>query len=228
MRLLAIGDIHGCLLALDTLLDRITPGPEDQLITLGDYLDRGPDSRGVLERLIALNATGRLIPLRGNHDEMLLLARDGRDRCLWLTCGGRNTLASYGIPDGTDGDYQAIPDRHFGFLEEDCRDYYETDTHFFVHANVDPDLPLAEQSTAVLYWDKLFVTQRPHLSGKVMVCGHTRQRSGVPLSLGHTICIDTGVYEPAGWLTGLDVLSGEYWQANQRGEFRSGWLEEAR
>jgi serine/threonine protein phosphatase 1 len=218
--------MHGCLRALDTLLARVGPGPDDQLIALGDYVDRGPDSRGVLDRLIALNATGRLVALRGNHDEMMLQARDGLDRRMWLTCGGRTTLESYGIPESTDGPYHAIPEGHWRFLEEECRDYYEIDTHFFVHANVDPDLPLDQQSRALLYWDKLCLTQRPHLSGKVMVCGHTRQRSGLPLSLGHTVCIDTGIYEPTGWLTCLDVLTGEFWQANQRGEVRDGWLEE--
>src|SRR5436305_15152730 len=96
MRTLAIGDIHGCSRALDALLAAVAPRPDDQLITLGDYVDRGPDSRGVLDRLLALHATGRLVALRGNHDYMMLQARAGVDRFMWLAFGGRPTLESYG------------------------------------------------------------------------------------------------------------------------------------
>src|SRR5690348_9795781 len=93
MRLLAIGDIHGCLRAFTTLLDLVALHPDDQIITLGDYVDRGPDSRGVLDRLVALYDTGRLIPLRGNHDVMMLGAREIPDP-FWLGFGGAATLLS--------------------------------------------------------------------------------------------------------------------------------------
>src|SRR5207248_827492 len=96
MRILAIGDIHGCLTALDALLERVAPRPEDLLVALGDYVDRGPNSCGVLDRMIALHATGRLIALRGNHDVMMLGARAGDEFGAWLSCGGKQTLASYG------------------------------------------------------------------------------------------------------------------------------------
>lgn len=71
-RTIAIGDIHGCLAALDALISVIQPGPEDTLITLGDYIDRGPQSRGVLDRLIGLARCCRLVPLVGNHEEALI------------------------------------------------------------------------------------------------------------------------------------------------------------
>ncbi len=95
MRTLAIGDIHGCLNALTNLLDFIAPAPDDQLVTLGDYVDRGPNSRGVLEMLIDLHAKGRLVALRGNHEEMMLESRTNDDtRAMWQLCGGRaGTLA---------------------------------------------------------------------------------------------------------------------------------------
>src|SRR5215472_203348 len=96
MRLLAIGDIHGCLHALTALLDLVAPQADDLLIALGDYVDRGPDSRGVLDHLIALHDAGRLIALRGNHDVMMLQARDGHDLG-WLEVGGETTLRSYDI-----------------------------------------------------------------------------------------------------------------------------------
>ncbi len=237
MRLLAIGDIHGCLRAFITLLDAVAPQPDDQIIALGDYVDRGPDSRGVLDRLIALHAAGRLVALRGNHDVMMLEARDGRG-LMWLACGGRQTLSSYGISDSEisglrEGEgwfsdpedvLAKIPDRHWRFLEKDSLAYYETDKHIFVHANLYPHLSLEEQPDYMLFWEKL-VEPIAHVSGKIMICGHTRQKSGLPLDLGTAICIDTGVYDD-GWLTCLDVHTGRIWQANELGKARTGWLDE--
>src|SRR5690349_5249734 len=75
MRVLAIGDIHGCSRALDSVLSAVQPQPEDRVITLGDYVDRGPDSAGVIERLLDLRRRCRLIPLKGNHELMVLAAR---------------------------------------------------------------------------------------------------------------------------------------------------------
>ena len=201
----------------------VAPRPDDRIITLGDYVDRGPDSRGVIDRLIPLFDSGQLVALRGNHDQMMVQARDRYDRRMWLAVGGKQTLESYGHWPG-DEDYDRVPERHWRFLEKDCLDHHETDTHFFVHANVYPDLPLPEQPTYMLLWEKL---DGPvlHMSGKVLVCGHTRQASGVPLDLGSSVCIDTGVYDSEGWLTCLHVESGKYWQANQRGQTRKGYLE---
>ena len=223
MRTLVVGDIHGCSIALDTLFALVAPLPQDRLITLGDYVDRGPDSRGVLDRLIALYDAGHLIPLRGNHDQMMVQARDRIDRTMWVACGGRQTLESYGHAHG-DSKYDLIPDRHWRFLEEDCLNWYETEMHLFVHAGICPDLPMEEQPTFMLLWEKL-ESPIQHFSGKVMICGHTRQMSGLPLDLGSAICIDTGVYESDGWLTCLHVETGKYWQANQRGETRWNYLE---
>jgi serine/threonine protein phosphatase 1 len=225
MRLLAVGDIHGCSRALAALLAAVAPGPEDRLVTVGDYVDRGPDSRGVIDRLLPLRVAGRLVALRGNHEEMMLGARLGGESLrLWLLCGGMETLASYGVRAVSPAALDDIPPEHWDFVEDGCVNWYETDNHFFVHANAHPDLPLQEQPEYMLLWDKL---DRPcdHRSGKVMICGHTPQRSRLPLNLGTTICIDTGVYDANGWLTCLDVLAGRYWQANERGQVREGWLE---
>jgi serine/threonine protein phosphatase 1 len=223
MRTLAIGDIHGCLTALEALLRAVAPVADDRLITLGDYVDRGPDSNLVLERLIELNETGQLIPLCGNHDEMMVEVRQGGDRRMWLYCGGRETLMSYGH-DIEDLTYDRIPEQHWRFLEQECRDWYETDTHLFVHACVYPELPMADQDSWVMHWQKL-TGPIVHCSGKTLICGHTRQLDGLPLNLDSTVCIDTGVYDPDGWLTCLHVESGRYWQANQRGETRTGRLD---
>jgi len=227
MRTLAIGDIHGCLTALTTLLDFVAPAAEDRLVALGDYVDRGPDSRGALDFLIALHAGGRLVALRGNHDEMMTEARTQSkdERATWLACGGRETLNSYGIPPDA-ADLKGVPEAHWRFLERDCVDWYETESHFFVHANAYPDLPLDEQPHHMLLWEKLYEAC-VHLSGKVMICGHTRQRDGLPCNLGATVCIDTGAYDRQGWLTCLDVATGRYWQADQQGRRRSAFLADA-
>lgn len=220
MRTLAIGDIHGCLRALDLLLKTLRPGPQDLVVTLGDYVDRGPDSRGVVERLIELSASTNLISLRGNHEAMMLAARrDAELEREWRRVGGRETLASYG------GSLEDVPEAHWKFFEETCVDFWEGATHFFVHANAYAGLPLEEQPEFMLLWEK-FGSPAPHISGKVMVCGHTAQKSGRPLDIGHAVCLDTWAYGK-GWLSALDVNSGVVWQARQNGEERRFGLDEA-
>jgi serine/threonine protein phosphatase 1 len=221
-RTIAIGDIHGCSAALATVLEAIHPGPEDTLVTLGDYIDRGPDSHGVLELLIGLAGRCRLVPLLGNHEELLLAAiRDGTALRAWLACGGVAALRSYGwIPGGPRrrlADW--IPNRHLEFLAG-CRDWHETATHFFVHAGYLPELPLDRQPGAALRWRVTdAATAAPHCSGKVAVVGHTPQWSGKVLDLGFLKCIDTNCYR-GGWLTALEVSTGQVWQADRQGRLR--------
>src|SRR5205823_5047452 len=135
--------------------------------------------------LLALREHLTLVPLQGNHEEMMLMARFGGDRRMWLHCGGRETLASYGGHDGSDADFARIPEAHWDFLSH-LLGYYETERHFFVHANVHADMDLAEQPGYMLRWERLDEPVR-HCSGKTMVCGHTKQYSGVPLYLGTAI-----------------------------------------
>ena len=156
MRNLAIGDVHGCLRAFDALLDEVSPQPDDVLVTLGDYVDRGPDSKGVLDRMLALAARCRCLPLNGNHDLMMLGGREDEEHFSeWLKSGGKQTLASYRATEDWQTFAETIPSRHWRFLSDDCVPCHETDTHFFVHANVDPDLPLAEQPDYMFYWETL-------------------------------------------------------------------------
>ena len=97
MRQFAIGDIHGCLTALQVLDNELAFGDGDTVVTLGDYVDRGPDSRGVIEFLLGLRKRCHLVALRGNHEIMMLRARDDRSLLLnWIACGGETTLDSYG------------------------------------------------------------------------------------------------------------------------------------
>lgn len=222
MRSLAVGDIHGCIRALTTLAAFVPFQREDLVITLGDYVNRGPDTCAVLDWLINYRKQGQLITLRGNHEIMMLQARD-TDKAFnrWIESGGDATLRSYS-PFGDAGRLVDVPESHWQLLEEQTIGWYETDRHFFVHANAYPECPLGDQPDFMLYWES-FNDPPPHESGKVMVCGHTSQKSGLPLSVGHAICIDTWACGN-GWLTCLDIDSGRYWQANQRGETRSNWL----
>jgi serine/threonine protein phosphatase 1 len=215
-RIIAIGDIHGCSKALAALLDAIQPTPGDTLIPLGDFVDRGPDSRGVLEQLIRLQDRCTLVPLKGNHEEMFLAAREGVDVRYWLGLGGREMLASYGpFKEAKD-----VPWEHVAFIRQ-CRDYHETANHIFVHGYYDPDRPLHEQPWDSLRWRSLPLQAAPHCSGKVAVVGHTPQPSGEVLDLGFLKCIDTFCHG-GGWLTALDVNTGRVWQANAAGELRTG------
>ena len=211
-RIIAIGDIHGYADALLALLKAIKPQADDRIIALGDYVDRGPETPRVLDELIALSGRCRLVPLLGNHDEMLLdLHHGGSGLKEWLSWGGEETLQGYGCDHPS-----KIPAEHVEFLEA-CVTYYEIPTHFFVHANYDPKLPLDWQPPDLLRWTSIRPNPPgPHHSGRIAVVGHTVQRDGHILDLGHLKCIDTGCYA-GGWLTALDVAADKVWQADAEG-----------
>ncbi len=224
-RYLAIGDIHGCINALTSLVDFVAFRPEDTIVTLGDYIDRGPDSSAVLDFIIELGETNNLVPLRGNHEIMMLDSREKKSWFhAWMDYGGDATLLSYSSSAGDTGSFADVPDSHIDFLEHKLVPYYECKSHFFVHANADANVALEDQTDPTLYWRKYDNPER-HCSDKIMVCGHTVQRSGLPLGNGHSICIDTWAYG-SGWLTCLDVGSGAIWQANEAGERRSFTIDE--
>ena len=224
-RILAIGDIHGCRVALEALLRVVSPDVGDTIITLGDYVDRGPDSAGVIDLLLELDTSHALVPLRGNHEIMMLDAKDGQSwHSTWMRAGGVETLQSY-APDGdTEGSFADIPEAHLEFLTNRLEPYFECDTHFFVHANADPRIDLNMQSDPHLYWRR-YRDPEPHRSGKTMVCGHTTQLTGLPATNGHSICIDTWPYGE-GWLTCLDAVAGTLWQASEKGETRQLHVDE--
>lgn len=212
-RTIVIGDIHGCLLAFETLLDAIQIQPEDTLVTVGDYVDRGPDSRGVIERLLELEQQCNLVPLLGNHEEMMLAVLERRmEPYGWLNHGGVQTMDSYGF----NGDLDCIPKTHRDFMKR-MPSYYENDTHFVVHANYDPALPLADQPGDLLRWVKIteFLPE-PHKNGKRAVVGHTHDRKGEIFEVPHLICIDTYCYGGR-WLTAMELETNQFWQARPDG-----------
>ncbi|MDB6128941.1 MAG: serine/threonine protein phosphatase [Verrucomicrobiales bacterium] len=220
MRTLAIGDIHGCNMALTTLLENVRATGDDQIVFLGDYIDRGPASREVIETLLHLHDSSSPIFLRGNHEVMILDSRGDRIQShFWQSYGGEETLLSYGALDRKDW-VTMIPASHMAFFESTAR-CFETQTHIFVHGGLDPNLDMDDQPDRLLYWER-FEEIRPHKSGKKIICGHTR--SDEIRDIGFAICIDTGPVQD-GWLTCLEASSGKYWQANENGEARQGELQ---
>ena len=118
-------------------------------------------------------------------------------------------------------DSVTIPDAHWAFLAGTQR-FFETDTHIFVHACLDPELDMANQPDWLLFWE-FFERLKPHKSGKQIICGHSPQRSGRIGDAGFALCIDTGAAY-GGWLTCLDVGSGKYWQTKETAGTREGNL----
>jgi serine/threonine protein phosphatase 1 len=215
-RTIAIGDIHGCVHALDAVLDALAPQVDDTLVILGDVVDQGRDTCQVIDRLIDLSSECQLICIQGNHEELLLAARNDEGLAeYWYDCGGLQTLNSYRFP----GKMEDIPAEHIEFLQT-FRNFFETDDFIFTHANYDPDLPMDQQDPRIMRWGLLTEEDcRAHQSGKPVVVGHTEQVSGEPLDLGFVKCIDTACYR-YGWLTALDVESGQLWQASRFGALR--------
>ena len=203
-------------MALETLIQAIQPGPQDVLVTLGDYVDRGPDSRGVIDSLVALGKRTRLVGLLGNHEEMMLDVLQGQQpHHNWLRYGGVETLDSYGF----DGDLNFLPDDHLAFFDS-LGDYFELDDFFFTHAAYDPELALEQQPTELLRWHSLNEgVPPPHASGKTAIVGHTANREGEIVDLGHLICLDTYCYG-GGWLTAMDLRNRTLWQASDQGDLR--------
>jgi len=215
-RLIAIGDIHGCRTALELLLDAIGPTGDDIIVTLGDYVDRGPDSKGVIDTLIQLGKTSQVVGLLGNHEEMMLeVVRGEVAHHSWLRYGGVETLDSYGF----DGDLDFLPPDHVDFFAA-LGDYFTLGDYFFTHAAYDPDEPLESQGVEMLRWYSLNDgLPGPHRSGKTAVVGHTAMKNGEILDAGHLLCLDTYCYG-GGWLTALDLMDRHLWQASEEGQVR--------
>ena len=212
-RTIAIGDIHGCDAALSTLLRELAPAADDLVIVLGDVIDRGPDSLACVETLLELKTRTRMIHLMGNHEEMFLDALTGGGwKETWLQNGGREMLDSYG------GMISDVPEAHVDFLRGG-KDFYETSSHIFTHATINPAWPPEQQSGHYLRWNRLTGREDPHVSGRLVVCGHTAQKSGEVAAHSGWLCIDTCAYCRKGRLTALVVEENQLWQADQAGEF---------
>ncbi len=214
-RTFAIGDIHGHPKALRSLLSLLELRPNDKVVFLGDYVDRGPDSRGVLQQVIELSDQCRTVALMGNHEELMRRAlADSRALPVWLANGGDTALQSY----GADGIHR-IPPAHLEFLSCLPR-FHETETHFFIHANYAPNWRLEQHDSTTALWLPLTDLPGPHYSRKTGVVGHTPQPDGKVLDLGHLICLDTGC-GLGGWLTAMEMGNGRIWQVDEKGNGRT-------
>jgi len=224
MRRFVIGDIHGCSKALRTILETIAPTPEDQLIFLGDYIDRGPDSRGVIDLMLSAAKSTRTIALRGNHEVMLLaILLGGCDPKIWLQSGGAATTASYG------GSIDRIPVKHRDFFQS-LRSQYETEREIFVHAGYQHDIVSDRFEDDDRYWKHMLQPPPPHCSGKRVFVGHTPQPNGCVRDLGHVVYVDTYCFG-GGYLTAMNIDTGDIIQATRQGHLRrdiasraSGWV----
>ena len=216
-RLIAIGDIHGCNVALRALIEAIDPGPDDTIVVLGDVIDWGPDSRDCVQQLIDLSSRCQFILVRGNHEEMLYAALESQSELrYWLNFGGEETLKSYPYQGGD----EFIDREHVRFLKSQARDFYETEDFIFVHASYDPNKPMPEQSNTTLQWEHIDPERmRPHFSSKTVIAGHTPQTSGKILDLGFLKVIDTDCSR-GGWLTALEMRTSSFIQADQTGRTR--------
>ena len=215
-RLIAIGDVHGCAHALETLLDAIAPTASDRLVFLGDLIDQGRDSAAVLDKLIELQSRCQVVLIQGNHEEMMFTARESEKALrYWEECGGVYTLNSYRFG----ATLSVVPPHHWDLLAQG-QPYYETDSFILTHAHYLPDVPMSEQPTYQLRWALLEPDlMAPHQSGKTVVVGHTEQREGEILDLGFAMCIDTACWR-YGWLTAIELHSRTVWQASRWGVLR--------
>lgn len=187
-RLLVFGDIHGAVGALRRLLARVDPRADDTLIFLGDYIDRGEDSRAVLDTLIELERAHLCVFLKGNHEDMFLTACDGglSDWSLWLQNGGMTTLRDF--------DQALPPERYMDWLLR-LRLHFETETHYFVHAGLRPGAPPDATSDHERLWIREPFLSSAYDWGKRVIFGHTVQ-FGEPLVQPNKIGIDTGAFVP--------------------------------
>jgi serine/threonine protein phosphatase 1 len=215
----AIGDIHGHADKLRAALERIEAdgGPDAPVVVLGDLVDRGPDSRGVIDLLIEGRAAGRdWTVLLGNHDRMFLeFVREGqtlnpqvRSGKSWLdpVMGGRETLLSYGIdPDAPDAARQAaraVPDDHVAFLSG-LPLYLQRGPHLFVHAGIRPGLALHKQVETDLLWIRDDFLNHEAAFDWLVIHGHTARKQ--PEHRGNRVNLDAG----AGWGRPLTAASIE-------------------
>jgi serine/threonine protein phosphatase 1 len=173
-RYFAIGDIHGCLDKLRALMDLIPiDGANDTVIFMGDYIDRGPDSKQVVDYVLQLRKKQeRIVCLRGNHEYMFLNYLDRREESIFLGNGGRSTLDSYGVqPDDVDRKTK-VPPEHLEFFRT-LLPFYETEKYLFVHAGVRPGIAMEIQDPYDLIWIRHEFFQSDHGMKKTVVFGHT-------------------------------------------------------
>jgi serine/threonine protein phosphatase 1 len=198
VRTYVIGDIHGCPEELTRLVDKLPLNPADRLVFLGDYVDRGPDSNGVISYLIELQRTcsAELIFLKGNHEDMFLsyMGFPGKYGDMFLYNGGGATLISYGAGPNNQGSADillVIPPAHIKFLK-DLQPYYIVDRFLCVHAGINPRKSFEMQEEEEMLWIRDEFILNPHDLPYTVVFGHTPQEQ-VLFHLPYKVGLDTGL-----------------------------------
>jgi serine/threonine protein phosphatase 1 len=187
----AVGDIHGSYTKLANLLKHCAAhGGEGtpRFVFVGDYVDRGPRSREVVELLMKRQAAApdHIVCLRGNHEEMLISASKRSDVAMWLDNGGEVTLRSYGVSSAAD-----LPGEHLHWLRN-LPLAISDGLRFYVHAGIKPGVPLDQQATGVMLWIREPFLSDPRDHGQYIVHGHTPVEGGRPELLPNRLNLDTG------------------------------------
>lgn len=214
MRTLVIGDIHGCYdLFVDVLKKAQYNNNIDRLVLIGDYIDRGPDSKRVLDLVMQLSEEGAVV-IAGNHEEMLLSSyKNPVTKDPWLLNGGDKTLLSFGIKEITKESVSLIPKKYIDFISG-LPFYYENKDYIFVHAGLDPDLQQPELTNKyALIWLRDEWLRCKYTGEKTVIFGHSptftinSHSKATPWVSGKKICIDTGAVYPhyGGKLTCLEL-----------------------
>jgi serine/threonine protein phosphatase 1 len=215
-RLFAIGDIHGCPQELATLLRGIEAGPQDTVIFVGDYVDRGPSAKDVIDILIEFREHNpATVFLKGNHEDMMLhfLGMPGRYGESFLFNGGFATMDSYDIDEEQlDDALEHLPVRHVDFLQK-LETSYLRPPYLFVHAGVHPLRSLEDQDAEDMLWIRQEFIAHPHDLGHTVIFGHTPMRD-VMLDLPYKVGLDTGLVY-GGKLTCVEFTQGRCIQVNR-------------
>jgi serine/threonine protein phosphatase 1 len=213
-RLYAIGDIHGCVDELTAMLSSIAPVRGDTVVFVGDYIDRGPAARDVIEVLLELRrGAAEYVFLKGNHEDMMLsfLGLPGHYGDSFLFNGGAPTLESYGVAEGEPA-VELIPASHMDFLKALATSYLHP-PYLFVHAGISPLRQLEEQSVEDMLWIRQEFIFNPHQLGATVVFGHTPMRA-VMVDLPYKLGIDTGLVY-GGKLTCVEFTEGVLYQVGR-------------
>ncbi len=196
-QLFVVGDVHGCVRELEALLDGLPVAPGDTIVFLGDYIDRGPDSKATVDLLLGLQARSAQIAtifLKGNHEDMFLahIGEAGRYGEAFLYNGGIETLVSYGIDPRLPGAAvrEALPAAHLAFFRGLGLTHVRP-PYLMVHAGIDPGQDLDRQSDEDLLWIRHQFIGRRHGLPYTVCFGHTPCRE-LLLDLPYKIGLDTG------------------------------------
>jgi serine/threonine protein phosphatase 1 len=212
-RLFAIGDIHGCVDELTVLLDAIAGKRGDTVVFVGDYIDRGPNSREVIDYLLEYErGAAEMIFLKGNHEDMLLsfMGFPGRYGESFVFNGGAQTLESYDLVTAEREEVSArLPANHLEFFQR-LENYHLRAPYLFVHAGVLPGRSLADQNVEDMLWIRHDFIFYPHTIDATVVFGHTPMRT-VMMDLPSKMGIDTGLVY-GGKLSCVELTEGLLYQ----------------